>query len=193
MSQTKALIMFAREPKLGEVKTRLAKSITAESVLALYEAFVKDVANLCQSVSCDVRYLYYYSDDGRVSFLKAFSDKFILMRQRGKDLGERLLNAFTDCEKGGYARTIIVGSDCLTMTSEDLRSAFNALEANDFVLGPCTDGGFYLIGAKKAAPEDVQRRQVGHRGRFQADAQEPQERQTLRLSDGREVRHRPHR
>jgi hypothetical protein len=69
--------------------------------------------------------------------------------QRGSDLGKKIVNAFRDYFKKGYTDIILIGSDSPTIPKEFMRKAFRALEKNDFVVGPCCDGGMYLVGARK--------------------------------------------
>jgi rSAM/selenodomain-associated transferase 1 len=67
----------------------------------------------------------------------------------GRDLGEKFINAFHDRFNEGYKKVVVIGSDSPTIPVEYIRRAYRELEKNDFVLGPCTDGGYYLVGAKK--------------------------------------------
>jgi rSAM/selenodomain-associated transferase 1 len=81
-----------------------------------------------------------------------------LVPQSGTDLGERLANAFEWSHAQGHSRTIIVGTDIPTLDSDVLSDAFEALEGAEVVLGPSTDGGYYLVGLKEPRPglfEDV--------------------------------------
>ncbi len=141
-----ALIIFAREPKEGKVKTRLGRDLPAKTVLLLYKAFVKDVIAVADKVSCDARFIYYVGTGASIPFLRKFQKRFILKRQTGKDLGERMYRAFDFCRRQGFQKVIIVGTDCLTFTAADIQLAFKRLNKKDIVLGPTNDGGYYLIG-----------------------------------------------
>jgi len=151
-----ALIVFAREPAEGKVKTRLAKNLSAQDVARLYTAFVKDVLAVAQQARCDQRFIFYAADDGSIPFLKAFEGVFTLQAQYGNDLGERMLHAFSLCQNNGFNRVVIIGTDCLTLSADDIELAFSQLGQNDCVLGPSRDGGYYLIGLKEPDPRIFQ-------------------------------------
>ncbi|MFT5170071.1 MAG: rSAM/selenodomain-associated transferase 1 [Lysobacterales bacterium] len=144
-----ALVIFAREPELGCVKTRLAKDLGDELTLRLYKAFVKDVTYIVQTLVDVDLYIYYVGLESPVMFLQEFSQSFILRKQNGSDLGARMKDAF-DCLFGeGYEKVLLVGTDCITFSKEDLSTAFDQLNTNDCVLGPTFDGGYYLIALKE--------------------------------------------
>jgi len=143
-----ALIVFAREPKDGKVKTRLAKDFPTPTVTRLYKAFVKDVLNVARKTRCDQRFIYYVGNGSSMPFLRQFENHFQLKKQTGKNLGERMYRAFCYCKKKKFDRIIIVGTDCLTLTERDINKAFQKLENHDCILGPSRDGGYYLIALK---------------------------------------------
>src|SRR5690606_41033121 len=72
--------------------------------------------------------------------------------QKGEDLGQRMENAFKDGFKAGYKRVVVIGSDLYELTPEDITMAFKKLTDHKVVLGPATDGGYYLIGLKEILP-----------------------------------------
>ncbi len=143
-----ALIVFAREPKDGEVKTRLLKSLSVPVVTQLYQAFIKDVLTIALEANCDERLIYCAATDNITPFLSQFKDRFHLQEQQGIDLGERMFNAANDCRKKGFERIVIIGTDCLTLTTADIVGAFDKLNEHDYVIGPACDGGYYLIGLR---------------------------------------------
>ena len=69
--------------------------------------------------------------------------------QTGNDLGQRMLNAFQERFADGASRVVVIGSDCLAITPDHIRLAFDALNQADVVIGPATDGGYYLLGMKQ--------------------------------------------
>lgn len=148
MKEKTALIVFAREPKDGKVKTRLAKDLSTPTVTRLYKAFVRDVLSIALKVKCDQRFIYYVGNGSSISFLRKFEDHFQLKRQIGKNLGERMYRAFCRCKEKKFDRMIIIGTDCLTLTERDISRAFQKLRNYDCVLGPPRDGGYYLIALK---------------------------------------------
>jgi hypothetical protein len=145
------IVIFARAPQLGEVKTRLARTIGAERALALYEAFVDDTCALTQglgarrvlAVAGDV-------DHPRIAHL-AKSQRLAVEPQGDGDLGERMARAIATHVAGGPV--VIIGSDAPTLPRAHLHQALDELMAADVVIGPSEDGGYYLIGARVAVPE----------------------------------------
>jgi hypothetical protein len=145
------IVIFARAPQLGEVKTRLAKAIGAERALALYEAFLEDTCALTQglgarriiAVAGDV-------DHPRVQHL-AKSQRLTVEPQGDGDLGERMARAVATHLAGGPV--VIVGSDSPTLPRAYVHQALDELMTNDVVIGPSDDGGYYLVGARVEVPE----------------------------------------
>jgi len=148
-----ALIVFAREPKEGKVKTRLLSDLSPRFVTRLYKAFLKDIFQMAQKVHCDERFIYYAGQSGSTPFLEKYRRKFRLRRQTGKDLGERMFRGFRFCLCHSFHKVIIIGTDCLTLFPKDIQSAYRALDHADCVLGPSKDGGYYLIGMKEPFSE----------------------------------------
>ncbi len=152
--KTSALIIFAKTPVLGKVKTRLQPDISQAEGLKIYKSFVKEITGRCAKLKGFDRFLGCAPtvDD---NFLKGLAarHKFEMFNQRGADLGARILNAFKDHLKKGYKKVIIIGTDSPTIPPEFIKKAFTALDRNDFILGPCCDGGYYLVGAKKTFPK----------------------------------------
>ena len=141
-----ALIVFSREPSLGKVKTRLSEVLGQKKTLEIYKCFVQDVLNVVMEVEDVDKYIFYTHDEVNVPFLMSFQDKFFLVQQEGEDLGIRMQNAFKRMYERSYEKVIVIGTDCLTITQEDLKEAFVRLNDCDCVLGPSEDGGYYLIG-----------------------------------------------
>jgi uncharacterized protein len=144
-----ALIIFAREPKDGKVKTRLLKGLPSATVLNLYKAFVRDVLNVARAVQCDRKLIYYAGSSSSIPFLKQYKNEFLLKRQVGTDLGIRMYRAFSYCRKEHCGRIVIIGTDCLTLTANDIQTALAKLNRYECVVGPTRDGGYYLIGLQK--------------------------------------------
>ena len=134
----KALIIFTRNPELGKCKTRLAATIGDESALEIYKYLLQHTAKLSEKVKAD-KYLFYSESIKREDIWDAtiFNKKL----QQGNDLGERMENAFTELFELGYEKVIIIGSDLLDLSSDDVNEAFDFLNENDTVIGPAKDGG----------------------------------------------------
>lgn len=144
------LVIFAKAPRLGTVKTRLQTTLPAGRVRKLYIAFVRDTLEMGRRVrKVDCRVIAFTPHDGEGLLRKAIgqdANGFEFVPQEGRDLGERLRNAFAHSFQQGARRTVIIGSDSPSLPARLVEEAFAALAQNDLVLGPSTDGGYYLIG-----------------------------------------------
>lgn len=139
------IIIFTRNPELGKVKTRLAKTIGDQSALNIYTFLLNHTKNVTQYLACD-KAVYYSS-----KVLKNdIWDKNIYQKhlQNGNDLGEKMHNAFEDAFLKGYKKVIIIGSDLFHLQSKHIEEASRQLNNNAVVIGPAQDGGYYLLGMK---------------------------------------------
>lgn len=143
------IFVFAREPQAGMVKTRLRGALSDESRLGLYKAFLKDTLELTKSLKGITRILAFDAGCSRPEYLENIGKGFIFYKQKGKDLGERMLDAFRHARKIGGTKILIVGTDSPNLPKRYIGHAFRLLEGNDVVLGPSADGGYYLIGLKR--------------------------------------------
>lgn len=143
------LLIFTRNPELGKCKTRLAATVGDKTAMAIYIFLLEHTV----TVTKDLKVLkeVYYSEAIREGDLW---DPQIYQKelQQGIDLGERMANAFKAGFKAGYKRIAIIGSDLYDLSTEDLANAFKNLHTNDFVLGPASDGGYYLLGMTHFVP-----------------------------------------
>lgn len=152
-----ALLVVAKRPAPGRTKTRLSPPLSPEQAAALYECFLKDTLGIMRTVpGVQPAIAYLPADkehpwDARAYFAELAPD-FDLVLQQGPDLGCRLDNALTHYLKLGYSRVVVMDSDGPTLPPRYLQLAFERLGAADVVLGPCDDGGYYLIGLRKPAP-----------------------------------------
>ena len=144
------LIIFVKNPVLGKVKTRLAATVGDERALEVYHKLLAITRKVAIGVDCK-RQLYYSdvvdTDD------HWGSEHFAKHTQRGIDLGERMLHAFIASFAEGATKAIIIGSDCPEITPRIIDEAFEALDRFDVVVGPAEDGGYYLLGMKRAIAE----------------------------------------
>lgn len=138
-----ALIIFTRNPKLGMCKTRLAKTIGDEAALNIYKHLLSHTAAISANVKAD-KYVFYSETIKKDDLWN--TDVFRKKLQYGNDLGTRMENAFTELFQLDYEKIIIIGSDVLDLTTNDIDDAFQKLNTHDFVLGPAKDGGYYLLG-----------------------------------------------
>ena len=144
------LIIFARYPEPGQVKTRLLPTLGAEGAAALHRemtAFTLGWARTLQrqhGIDCEV----WFAGGDEQRMQTAFGNDAQYLPQTQGDLGQRLAAAFG----GRIQRTIAIGTDCAELTPELVLEAFAALDYHDLVLGPATDGGYYLIGLNRPLP-----------------------------------------
>ncbi|MCW3091541.1 MAG: glycosyltransferase [Ferruginibacter sp.] len=144
------LIIFIRNPVSGKVKTRLAKTIGNEKALTVYNRLLTHTRQVTQYLSCD-KFLY-YSDtiDENDNWQNELYQKKL---QPDGDLGQRMSGAFTQLFEKGYDKLIIIGSDCLELDKSIINKAFEMLSDNEVVIGPSSDGGYYLLGMKSYFPD----------------------------------------
>lgn len=147
-----ALIVVAKRPAPGQTKTRLSPPLTPELASALYECFLLDTLDHVRRVK-NTQHVIAYLPHEEQEYFQRFAPNFELIPQEGYDLGERLDNALTCYLARGYKRVVIMDSDSPTLPSDYLAQAFESLsDGADVTLGPCDDGGYYLIGIKKTSP-----------------------------------------
>ena len=137
------LLVFTRNPALGKVKTRLAKTVGDKTALEIYTFLLERTRDIATKVSADKA--IYYSVKVRENDIW---DATIFQKhlQVGEDLGIRMLHAFKNGFETGYEKVLIIGSDLYDLTAETIENAFIALENNEVVIGPAEDGGYYLLG-----------------------------------------------
>ena len=150
------LIVFAKEPEIGRGKVRLSDELSQDQCLALYKAFLKDTLRLAETLECNIKMLAYDITAGAPGYLKRIDGNFILYRQEGNDLGQRMHNAFKFSSKVNSRQTVIIGSDSPNLPADYLKEAFWRLDTFDIVLGPCYDGGYYLVGLNTSCLEIFQ-------------------------------------
>ena len=152
----KALITFVKAPVPGTVKTRLQTDLEPDKVAEIYKTFITEITSQCAGVEGVARFLGCAPSKNHV-FLKEVVKKYNLKSfdQRGANLGEKIVNAFRDYFKKGYSKIVLIGSDSPTIPMSYIKKAFASLDKHDFVLGPCCDGGLYLIGASKKIVPDI--------------------------------------
>lgn len=146
MSKDRLLIIFARNPVLGKVKTRLAKEIGDEKALQVYLKLLEHTHKVADESDCS-KHIYYTDNLDEFGLLDYF--KFKKFLQHGNDLGDRMMNAIINGKKDGFSKIVIIGSDCIEISKSIIEEAFTALDEKDCVLGPASDGGYYLIGMKE--------------------------------------------
>lgn len=139
------IIIMAKVPRAGKVKTRLQPFLSPAQCVSLSEAFLEDAINKAQSRTNDLIIAFSPSSE-RDYFTKFENKKFTLVAQKGENLGGKMFNAFQFAFEHDSDAVVIIGTDSPTFPPEFIDSAFEKLKNTDAVLGETTDGGFYLIG-----------------------------------------------
>jgi rSAM/selenodomain-associated transferase 1 len=151
----KGLIVFAREPLPGKVKTRLAAAIGNRAAADLYETMLQDVLKSVRELS-DVDVVVYWDCEEESLPLLAGKYRCRSRRQIPGDLGRRMQSAFEEMFADGCELCCIIGSDAPDLPLPYILEAFRLLESPqpaDVVLGPSRDGGYYLLGLRHVRPQ----------------------------------------
>lgn len=147
-----ALIVFAKVPRPGQVKTRLTPVLTPTEAARLYDAFLRDALQLYAQLPIDVR--LYLAPPLPEEPMDGLPDSIPVFEQEGEGLGGRMKQALRDTINHGYDRVSIVGTDHPTLPIGFIRQSFGALESSRSVcIGPSEDGGFYLLGMNAFYPQ----------------------------------------
>lgn len=139
------VIVFLKNLTLGKVKTRLAATIGDQKALEIYTQLV---AHTLKQVSKPEQDILLYFSDNLHSDLPLIEEGSFRRLQKGDDLGERMSAAFKEVFGSSAEKVLIIGTDCPGLDSSIIKQAFHALDAHQVVIGPATDGGYYLLGMK---------------------------------------------
>ena len=150
MSEGSSVILFVRSPEKGKVKSRLAASIGGKVALEIYKGFVLDIVETLKEGPYPFRIFFYPGSSGE-RVVKWLGKDFVYVPQRGAGIGKRMENAFVQSFSMGVERAVLIGSDIPDLPNSVIHRAFSSLDKSDAVLGPASDGGYYLIGFKKAS------------------------------------------
>jgi rSAM/selenodomain-associated transferase 1 len=143
---TNAIIVFAKNPKLGFCKTRLAKTIGDEKATAFFVDSMREVSKSVYEMGGDC-FVFFAGDLPAVdSDTAKIWDRSEWRKQSDGDLGERIFEAFKSVYAMGYQKVQLIGTDCPELTKDDLKDGFNILKKKQVVYGPANDGGYYLVG-----------------------------------------------
>lgn len=146
------LIVVAKRPAPGQTKTRLCPPLAPDQAARLYECFLLDTIELMRSLD-NIQLSVAYLPANQESYFEELAPEFDRVLQVGFSLGSRLDNTLSQYLNRGYERAVIMNSDSPTLPVSCLTDAFERLSSEaDVVLGPCVDGGYYLIGLKHPAP-----------------------------------------
>jgi len=147
----RVLVIMAKAPKAGAVKTRLAPSLSPDAVIAFYRCLLEDSLSLAQSLNnVDVAIMCPESDVNELA--QVAGNQAIVVPQKGEGLAAGLTSVFAHFAVGHKQHTIAFNSDSPHLPLSVLEGAFETLVKNDVVVGPTHDGGYYLVGAKASYP-----------------------------------------
>ena len=142
------ILFFVKYPGIGNVKSRLSNQIDKKFVIRLYKCFVEDILEKLKGLNFDI--LICYEPVEKLDYFKKWIGKnYIYLPQKGKNLGERMKNCFVNGFDQGFEKLIVIGSDSPDLPDIFINDAFKKLDEYDSVLGPCRDGGYYLLGLSK--------------------------------------------
>jgi uncharacterized protein len=145
------LVIMAKAPRPGSVKTRLAESLSLQSVTELYRCLLSDTIALAQSLDqVEVVIMCPVPDVEELS--RAVGSTVPIVAQTGQGLAAGLTAVFAHFTTRGHQRVIAFNSDSPHLPASVLAASFDALESDDLVVGPTYDGGYYLVGARASYP-----------------------------------------
>ena len=155
LTMTSCVIIFAKNPLPNQVKTRLLPYISAEQSASLYRAFLIDWCETLSQVATSDRIVAYTPSDSLNQLQTLIGENVTYIPQVGSGLGERLTSACRWACNRGYEKILMVGSDSPTLPVQYLDEALKLLQFRDIVIGPSTDGLYYLIGFSKVGVHQI--------------------------------------
>ncbi|WP_051676872.1 TIGR04282 family arsenosugar biosynthesis glycosyltransferase [Maridesulfovibrio frigidus] len=144
-----ALLFFVKFPIAGCVKSRLGDDIGYELAARYYSAFVLDL--LARIDRHEIETYIFFDPNHSVDIYERWLGNRKMIPQHGKDLGERMFNAFEDAFKLGYDSCVLIGSDLPDLTAQEINRGMDSLREHPACVGPAKDGGYFLIGFQKEA------------------------------------------
>jgi len=145
------LVIMAKAPRPGSVKTRMAQSLSLQSVTELYRCLLSDTIALAQSLDqVEVVIMCPVPDVEELS--RAVGSTVPIVAQTGQGLAAGLTSVFAHFTTRGHQRVIAFNSDSPHLPASVLVAAFDSLESDDLIVGPTYDGGYYLVGARASYP-----------------------------------------
>jgi rSAM/selenodomain-associated transferase 1 len=145
------LIVMTKQPVAGAVKTRLAAIMGAPEAAQLYEAMLVDTFALAEELPSTDLLVSFTPREAR-SYYNSLAPGATLVEQPEGDLGARLRHAFEEAFELGYDSAVVIGSDSPHLATVRLEEAFAATAREDACIGPCDDGGYYLLGLSRPQP-----------------------------------------
>lgn len=147
-----SLLVFARVPRAGYVKTRLAVGIGDEAALAAYTLLAERVIGAVRQSAMYSVTVAYTPQSGVEAMREWLGAAVELAPQTSGDLGARMASAIRNAIRSGAERVVVIGTDCPDITAAVIEDAFERLATADVVLGPASDGGYWLVGMSRTHP-----------------------------------------
>jgi len=155
------LIVFLKEPRPGQVKTRLGAALGLRAAADVYRALLRDTLTWVAKLTKDPHYgieLHFAPREASPDWLRAYvpaapTGAWLAVPQPPGDLGRRLRSAFLGAFRRGAKSVCAVGTDCPRLGAQLVRQAMDRLRSADVVLGPARDGGYYLVALRAYRPE----------------------------------------
>ena len=149
--KNRTLVIMAKAPRVGSVKTRLAVNLSPQQATELYACLLNDTIGLARALpEVEVAILCPESDVEELS--RSVAGAVPVVPQTGRGLAAGLTSVFAHFTNSGSRRVIAFNSDSPHLPASALENAFDVLEGSDLVVGPTHDGGYYLVGAKASYP-----------------------------------------
>ncbi len=148
----RALLIFAKEPRPGRVKTRMSPPWSPQQAAALAECFIRDTLLAASAVGGIERLLFISPPGSQLYFQDLCQGGCELVVQQGRDFTERCAHSLRVAAKNGYEQIVQIGTDTPQIQAENIRQAFDTLASHDMVFGPTRDGGYYLLALARLDP-----------------------------------------
>lgn len=148
---SRTLVVMAKAPKLGRVKTRLAESMPTTAVTALYRCLLEDTLRLAKSLT-GIEVAVMCPETDQAELMELFGNTVQVVAQKGEGLAAGLTSVFRHFTAPRRRNVVAFNSDSPHLAPSVLEKAFELLATHDVVVGPTHDGGYYLVGAKAAHP-----------------------------------------
>lgn len=157
MKSDSAIILFTRYPEPGFTKTRLIPVLNSDGAAKFHKNMINKIIKTITDFTenYETKLLISYSN-GNLTQMQSWLDTAqYFIKQKGKNLGQRLDNTFQEAFSRGFNKVLITGSDVPEISQQQLQNAFLQLDKYDIVLGPSLDGGYYLIGSTYKAYKNI--------------------------------------
>lgn len=142
------VVFFVKYPAAGQVKTRLAPHLQQNQICELYKNFVADILSTLKELDANIE-IFFSPVEAKDNLQNWLGDEFSYTPQAGSDIGQKMKNAFINIFRSGFSKAVLIGSDLPDLPGDFIKQSFEQLGPNDSVIGPVSDGGYYLIGFAK--------------------------------------------